>query len=86
MEEDLTDFLLSAPPSEAALVRDSTGELTYHVSCVTQLQAWSLPRSGVWAQQETAENTARASAREEAMEKMQSGNCDCDCDCECDCY
>ena len=50
LEEDLVDFLLSAPAAEAAVVRESSGKLAYHVPCAAELESWSLPRSGLWSQ------------------------------------
>ena len=50
LEEDLVDFLLSASAAEAAVVRESSGKLAYHVPCAAELEPWSLPRSGLWSQ------------------------------------
>ena len=70
LEEDLVDFLLGAPPSEAALVRESSGELAYHVPCASELEPWSLPRSGVWAQVSSQAAASHAASRSHERQEL----------------
>ena len=69
LDGELVDFLLSAPPSESALLCTPEGNLEYHVPCASVLEPWALPETGVWARVAAADAAADAAARAAAWDK-----------------